>query len=215
MSCAESKFARKLAFVFIEAVMGTVSLAVTLFFVLDPFGNIPAVLGLLGRFDARKRKTIVARESLIALATLVLFYFSGPRFLKLLDVGPADLKISGGFVLGIIAVRMVFPEDSAGHPKELETEPFIVPLAIPLIAGPSAIATVMIMAAQSGAAPLVGLAMIALAWAATAVILFTGVVLESYIPSRLLPALERLSGLLLAVIAVHMLMTGIQAYFMK
>jgi len=192
--------------------MQTLSLAITLFFVLDPFGNLPIVLTLLARVDERRRRTIVVREAIFALMALALFYVGGPAFLKLLDVGPADLKICGGFVLGIIALRMVFPDEQAGLVKEATGEPFIVPLAIPLMAGPSSLATVIIMSAQSAGNPLEGLTMITLAWFGMFVILLLGVILGRYIPVRLLAALERLTGLLLSVIAVRMLMTGLQTY---
>jgi len=194
--------------------MKTLSLAITLFFVLDPFGNLPTMLALLGGFDHANRKRIILRELVFAFITLGLFYASGHWFLNLLEVGPSDLKICGGVVLGIISLRMVFPRDKPPAHKEIEAEPFIVPLAIPLMAGPSALATVMIMAAQSSDNPLVGFGMVTLAWFTSAVILFTGISLGDFIPARLLPALERLTGLLLTIISVHMLMTGIQSYFL-
>jgi len=191
--------------------MQVLSLAVTLFFVLDPFGNLPIVLSLLNKVERRRRWKVVVRETLIALVLLVVFYAVGPRFIALLGVDSSDLTICGGVVLGIIALKLVFPEANAGAEAEVE-EPYIVPIAIPLMAGPSALATVMIMAAQSAADPLVGLGMMTLAWFVTAVLLVVGVTLGNLLPSRLLVAFERLSGLLLAVIAVHMVMTGVRAY---
>lgn len=192
--------------------MQVLSLAITLFFVLDPFGNLPIVLSLLNKVEEERRWKVVLREALIALVLLVVFYAVGPQFISLLGVDSSDLTICGGVVLGIIALRLVFPDERAGNAKEQETEPFIVPLAIPLMAGPSALATVMIMAAQSAANPLAGLGMMTLAWFVTAVLLLLGVLLGSFIPPRLLVAFERLSGLLLAVISVHMVMTGVKAY---
>jgi len=193
--------------------MQTLSLAVTLFFVLDPFGNLPIVLSLLSQLDEKRRRVIMLREALFAFITLAFFYVTGPWFLKLLEIGPADLKVCGGVVLGIISLRMIFPDERSNSVKEGQSEPFIVPLAIPLMVGPSALATVMIMAAQSASNPLAGFGMMTLAWLATAGILLIGVALGSFIPARLLTALERLTGLLLSVIAVHMLMSGIQTYF--
>lgn len=193
--------------------MQTLSLAITLFFVLDPFGNLPVVLSLLTHVPPTRRKRIILRECFFALITLALFYAAGPWFLGLLEIGPADLKISGGVVLGIISLRMVFPDERTGGSREGEEEPYIVPLAIPLIVGPSALAMVMIMAGQSAATPWTGFGMISLAWLASSAILYLGVAVGGFIPARLLVAIERLTGLLLAVIAVHMLMTGIQAYF--
>lgn len=194
--------------------MRILSLAITLFFVLDPFGNLPVVLGLLSRFEPQRRRFIMVRESLLALITMIIFYAVGPWFLKILEIGSSDLQIGGGVVLGIIAMRMVFPDQRHTIIRDIDSEPFIVPLAIPLISGPSALATVMIIAAQSTAQPLIGLGVISLAWFITSLLLLAGVILGSVIPSRILIALERLSGLLLAVIAVHMLMTGIQTYFL-
>lgn len=195
--------------------MQTLPLAITLFFVLDPFGNLPVVLGLLTHVERKRQWKIVLRELIIALILLVLFYAVGPWFIKLLDIGPSDLQICGGALLGIIALRLVFPDERLVGGKEEQSEPFIVPMAIPLIVGPSALATVMILAAQSAAQPFIGLAMMGLAWLATAVLLLIGVLMGSMIPARLMVALERLSGLLLAVIAVHMLMTGLQTYLLK
>lgn len=191
--------------------MTMLSLAVTLFFVLDPFGNLPIVLSLLAKLEPRRRALVLARETLIALGLLSAFYAAGPRFLALLGVDSSDLTISGGVVLGIIALRMVFPEERGGRDERVE-EPFIVPIAIPLMAGPSALATVMIMAARSSAEPLVGLGMILPAWFATSAVLAAGTAFGHLLPPRLLAAFERLSGLLLAVIAVHMVMTGVRAY---
>lgn len=192
--------------------MKTLSLAITLFFVLDPFGNLPVVLGLLTNIEQERHWKIVLRESVIALLLLVVFYAVGPWFLKLLNIGPSDLQICGGALLMIIALRMVFPDERLIGGKEEPSEPFIVPMAIPLMVGPSALATVMILAAQSAAQPVIGLTMIGLAWLAMAVLLLVGVIMGSIIPARIMVALERLSGLLLAVIAVHMLMTGLQTY---
>jgi multiple antibiotic resistance protein len=195
--------------------MQTLSLAITLFFVLDPFGNLPVVIGLLTHVERKRHWKIVVRESLIALLLLVIFYAAGPWFLKMLDIGASDLKICGGVVLAIIALRLVFPDESLTSNKEEDSEPFIVPMAIPLMVGPSALATVMIMAAQSTAQPLIGLGMMGLAWFFTAALLLIGVIMGGLIPARLMMALERLSGLLLAVIAVHMVMSGVQTYLVK
>jgi len=192
--------------------MKTLSLAITLFFVLDPFGNLPVVLSLLSRVEEKRRRMVAFRELIFAMAALVLAYVAGPWFLGLLELGQSDLRICGGVVLGIISMKLVFPDASTASMRDSESEPFIVPLAIPLMVGPSAMATVMIMSAQSAAHPFKGLAMILLAWAGSAIILFCGVLVGSRIPQRLLAALERLTGLLLAVMAVHMIMTGIQEY---
>jgi len=193
--------------------MKTISLAITLFFVLDPFGNLPIVLSLVSHLPKKRQWKVVVRESIIALVTLLLFYAAGPWFLSALEVGASDLKICGGVVLGIIALKLVFPDEKPSVPKEQLVEPFIVPLAIPCMVGPSALATVMIMAGQSAGTHWITIGMMGLAWLVSAGLLLIGVIVGSMMSSKLLIALERLSGLLLSVISVHMIMTGIQHYF--
>jgi multiple antibiotic resistance protein len=193
--------------------MKTISLAITLFFVLDPFGNLPVVLSLVSHLPKKRQWKVVIRESIIALITLLLFYAAGPWFLGALEVGASDLQICGGVVLGIIALRLVFPDEKSNTPKESLVEPFIVPLAIPCMVGPSALATVMIMAGQSSGKHLITIGMMSLAWLVSAGLLLLGVVVGAMMSAKLMVALERLSGLLLSVISVHMIMTGIQTYF--
>jgi multiple antibiotic resistance protein len=190
-----------------------ITTAITLFFVLDPFGNLPLTLGLLSPVEPRRRWRVMLRESLIALAALLLFYIAGPKFIHILGVGDSDIRICGGALLGLIALRMVFPDERTSDHRKTDAEPFIVPLAIPLIAGPSALATVMVLATESSSRPWAGLGTMALAWLATTVVMLLGVRMGTRIPVRLLVAVERLSGLLLALIAVHMLMTGIHSYW--
>ncbi len=194
--------------------MNIFSLAITLFFVLDPFGNLPVVLSLLSNYDKKTKIKIVIRESFIAFFILFFFYFLGPSFISLLQIGPSDLNICGGVVLGIIALKMIFPDDSSNKLVDKDKEPFIVPLAIPLMVGPSALATVIIIAAQSYDNLFSGFFMVSLAWLVSSVLLLIGISASSFFSQRILSALERLAGLLLAVIAVRMLMTGIRDYFL-
>ena len=117
------------------------AVAATLFFIMDPLGNIPVFNSLLARFDSQARARIVVRELLIALAILTLFLFAGGAILDFLSLSQSSLNISGGLLLFIIALRMIFPSAPAAHPQgdqpTVAEDPFIVPLAMPMVAGPS------------------------------------------------------------------------------
>lgn len=188
----------------------------TLFLVLDPLGNLPVVMALLKDTPVHRRRWVILRESLVALAVLVAFLLGGSLILGLMGVGTEDVRIAGGVVLFVIALRMIFPrpgEHLVG--EDTDGEPFIVPLAVPLMAGPSAMATVILMQGPSGLGPdslWLGLGAILLAWSASTVILQLGPFLARVLGPRVLQATERLMGMLLIVISVHLLMTGIAPY---
>jgi multiple antibiotic resistance protein len=189
-----------------------ISSAISLFFVLDPFGNLPGVMGLLSRVTPRRRPVIVFREGCMALLLLVIFYLAGGKLMHWFGVDGPDLNIAGGMVLVVTALRMVFPERTPVPDTILHAEPLIVPIAIPMMAGPSALAMVMLMAAQSAGDRWLGLSMVAAAAGSSVAILTLGIIVGGYIPERLLHALHRLAGILLIVLAVHMFMSGIKAY---
>ncbi len=122
--------------------MDILSAATMLFLIMDPLGNLPIVLSILKHIDPKRRRKVLIRELIFALLILMLFLFAGQSILSFLHVQPETLSISGGIILFIIAIKMIFP--SAGSITGLAAgeEPFIVPMAIPMIAGPSVIAAV-------------------------------------------------------------------------
>ena len=190
------------------------SATLTLFLVLDPLGNIPIWVALLKDTPQDRRLPIIFRECLIALAVLVLFLFAGPSLLRLLAVEEQALQLAGGVVLFLIALRMMFPRAGGVFgDDEMRGEPFIVPLAVPLLAGPSAVATVMLLATTRPAEPAFYLSAIFCAWLVSLLLLMLAPSLDRLLGQRLLIACERLFGMLLAVIAVQMVMSGIRAYF--
>ena len=128
--------------------MNLVSFAVTLFLVLDPFGNAPVFHTVLSKIPEHRRRTVLARELLIALVMLLGFLFAGPYLLGFLGLRPHTLSISGGIVLFLIALGMVFPARSVLTGDEGDGEPLIVPLAVPLMAGPSSIALLLLTASR-------------------------------------------------------------------
>lgn len=191
--------------------MTVFSAAVLLFLVLDPFGNIPFFLSALGRVEEGRRRRVVARELLVALAVLVAFLFTGQWLLRLLGIAEPALTLAGGIILFLIALRMIFP-GSRTHEEEIEGEPFIVPLAMPYVAGPSAMASVLFIMNRDPDRWPEWLAAVLLAWAATGAILLFASGLSRHLGKRGLVAMERLMGMVLTALAVQMFMSGVSRY---
>ena len=193
--------------------MDVFSAAVLLFLVIDPIGNIPPFLSILENVPAERRRKVLSRELLIALATLILFLFFGKYILTALQISQASLGAAGGIILFLIALRMIFPGPKGAMVEEVDGEPFIVPLAIPLIAGPAAMATLMLLMARDPADWPRWLGALLLAWSASSMILLLASQLARWLGKRTITAIERLMGLLLTAVAVEMLINGIgQAY---
>lgn len=187
--------------------------AITLFLVLDPVGNTPVWLTLLRGTAPGRMRWIVIREHLIALAVLLLILFTGPGLLRLLGVEGPALPVAGGVVLFLIALRLIFPRPGGVFGDEdAEGEPLVVPLAIPLLAGPSALATITLLASGNALPIPALLGALLLAWTASLAILLLAPRIASLLGQRGMVAVERLTGMLLTIVAVHMIMTGLQAY---
>ncbi len=191
------------------------SIAFALFLLMDPLGNVSLFVSLLKNFPAKKQKKIIFRELLFALAIIILFYFAGDYLLDLIQVQQYTILISGGVILFLIALRMIFPEVLAVKQEEVPLEePFIVPLAIPLVAGPAVLAAVMLYSQQNKPVWTV-LTAIFIAWIATTVILLASNLLKNIFKEKGLIALERLTGLLLTLIAIQMFLQGISLYLLE
>lgn len=190
--------------------MTLLSAATLLFLVMDPLGNIPLFLAALRKVDPGRHRAVILREALIALGVMVAFLFAGPFALDLLQVSPAALTVSGGIVLLLIAIRMIFPERSP-H-EDIYGEPFIVPLAVPYIAGPSVVATELLLLSRWPERWPVWLAALILAWLASTIILYLAGNFRKLFGDRGLTALERLMGMLLVTVAVEMMMQGAAQY---
>ena len=186
------------------------SAIVTLFLIMDPLGNIPIFLSVLKNVPPERRRIILIREVAIAYGVLLTFLFLGQYILNVLQLDPETISIAGGIVLFLIALRMIFP--SGSHSEELQGEPFVVPLAIPLIAGPSALAALLLLQrSEPGATWDLWLAVTA-AWALSAAILLAALFFYRVLGQRGLIAMERLMGMLLVMISVQMLMNGITSF---
>ena len=192
--------------------MTIASAALLLFLILDPLGNIPVFLSLLRGLPARRQRIVLARELVIALGVLMAFLWGGKYALELMHLRQESVSIAGGIVLFLIGIRMIFPPPEGLMGEIPEGEPFIVPMAIPMIAGPSAMASVMLLGSQEPGRMGDWSLALALAWGATAVILFSATYLYKALGQAFLVAIERLMGMLLVAISVQMLMDGVAAW---
>jgi multiple antibiotic resistance protein len=192
--------------------MEMVSAALVLFFVMDPLGNVPVFISVLERVEPRRRRVVLARELLIALGLLVGFLFFGQTLLEVLHLDTDAIRVGGGIVLFLIALRLVFPSERLWTGDDLDGEPLVFPLAVPMVAGPSALATILLLAQTSSPHRLSVLIAIASAWAASAIILFASSGLLRIVGRRGLMAAERLMGMLLVLLAVQMVMEGVRAF---
>lgn len=185
----------------------------TLFLIMDPLGNIPLFLSALKDVRPERRRWILIRETLFAYAILLAFLFLGRYVLQLLGLQEETISVAGGIVLFLIALRMIFPPERNVLADSPEGEPFLVPLAVPLVAGPSTLAALLLL--RSGSlSTLELLAALTIAWALSTIILLSSTLLYRMLRERGVIALERLMGMLLVMIAVQMFMNGV-AKFLK
>lgn len=192
--------------------MTILSAALLLFLVMDPLGNIPLFMTTLKKVEPARQKRVVIRELLIALVVLVGFLFLGQYLLQALHLSQTALTTAGGIILMIIAIKMIFPATNAPLKEDVEGEPFIVPLAIPYVAGPSAMATALLLMSNEPARWAEWLLAVLLAWLASALIIYFSSYFARFLGEKGLIAIERLMGMLLITVAVQMLLTGIAEF---
>jgi len=189
------------------------STAVLLFFLMDPLGNIPVLLSVLKGIPPKRQRFIIVRELLIALVILIIFLFGGQRILSFLHLQQESVTIAGGIILLIIGLRLIFPNKDGVMGKQPGGEPFIVPIAIPMIAGPSVLAMLMLLT-QNGTGQMSNwLFALLMAWGLSAILLLTAPFLYKILRERGLHAIERLMGMILVMMAVQMLIDGFKVLF--
>ena len=192
----------------------TFSTAFILFLlVMDPLGGIPFFIAALRKVPPQRKKKVIAREMVIALGFMILFMFLGPKILKLLGISGPSLTIAGGIILLLISIKMIFPRnDDSNFDTLIQDEPLIVPLAIPYVSGPSALATIMLVVSKEPGRWKEWLLALFMAWLVTGLILLMSVELEKILGERGVVAIERLMGMILTAIAVEMALDGIHSY---
>lgn len=189
-----------------------ISATILLVLIMDPLGGLPVFITVLRHTEVKRRRKVLVRELLIALLLMLIFLFAGERILAVLNLRTETVSISGGIILFLIAIRMIFPSpqsNASGLPAG--EEPFIVPLAVPMIAGPSLLATLMLLSHQSEKLDHLVIALL-LAWGITACILLQSSLFLRLLGNKGVNALERLMGLILIMIATQMLMDGFRLY---
>ncbi|WJV66609.1 YhgN family NAAT transporter [Pectobacteriaceae bacterium CE70] len=190
-----------------------ISATVLLLLIMDPLGNLPIFMSVLKHLDPKRRRIVLMREMIIALGVMLVFLFAGEKILAVLNLRTETVSISGGIVLFLIAIRMIFPSqegDSTGLPAG--DEPFLVPMAIPLVAGPSILATLMLLSHQCPYQLLHLALALFIAWGISFVILLMSNVFLRLLGDKGVGALERLMGLVLVMLSTQMFLDGVRAY---
>ena len=188
--------------------MSILTLSFSLFLVMNPLGAIPLFVSLLSKYDSKKQRRIILREMLVALAILLLFTFFGDGLLDLIGISQHTLGIAGGTLLFIIALGMIFPKNHVSKKDLPRQEPFIVPLAMPMIAGPGSISTVILYSQQThNAFMMTGI--VVLAWVVSLFLLLLSSNIKYFLGQKGLMACQKLSGMLISLLAVQMICSGI------
>ena len=188
------------------------SATILLLLITDPFGNIPIFANSLKNVSPQRRPWVILREVLIAFGLLLAFMFIGEGFLRVMNLSALALQIAGGVILFLIALRMIFPPPAAESTQELQTEPLIVPLAIPALAGPSALATVLLLVSQAPERRWEWIAALSVTMALCAMVLVMAERIQRVLGERFVVAVERLMGLILVAVAVEMLLRGVKEF---
>ena len=192
--------------------MDIISVSITLFLIMDPFGNIPLFLLILKKVPAVRQRTVLVRELLLALFVILIFVFCGPYVMNLIGLKRESVSIAGGIILFLIGVHMVFPVSEVHSGREYEEEPLLVPLAVPLIAGPSLLAVLLVFSTAQPDRLFDLLLASLLAWGATFIVLFSAACLSSVLTRRGLIAIERLMGMVLVALSIQFFLDGIASY---
>lgn len=188
------------------------SAATMLFLIMDPMGNLPIYMSILKSIDEKRRKWVILRELCIALFILLVFLFSGQALLDFLKVEQETVSIAGGIILFVIAIKMIFPKPGGIMNLPEGEEPLIVPLAVPMIAGPSTMAALILLANQQPDKMGHWSLALLIAWALSAAILLMSNTIHRLVTDKGLRAIERLMGMILIMIAIQMLLNGITAF---
>lgn len=188
------------------------SIAFFLFLLMDAIGNVPLYISFLKKVSPSRQRVVILREMVIALIITFLFLFGGDWLLNFLKISNDAVQITGGIILFIICFRMIFPKTVNGHEEDIvQGEPFIVPLAVPFVAGP-AILTAVIVYSRQDIHPWILVGAIFIAWVPSLLILLASSYLKVLLGDRGISATEKLMGLVLSLIAVQMFLTGVDHF---
>lgn len=187
---------------------------ILLLLVLDPFGSLPIYISVMGRVQASRRRWVVVREIGLAFLVLLGFMFAGDTFLSLMHLSERSLEVAGGVILLMVAIRMIFSSGGGTYGDDGDREPLLFPLAVPLLAGPSAMASVLLLASRQPERMLTWVAALSAAMAVSGVVLLGANRLRRLLGDSVVSAVEKLMGLVLTAIAVEMILAGLKRYFL-
>jgi len=192
------------------------SALVLLLLVLDPFGSLPIFISVMRNVAPERRTQVALRESALAFGVLLVFMLTGNAFLSLMRLSERSLEVAGGVILLIIAVRMIFASGGEIYASDGQArEPLIFPLAVPLLAGPSAMATVLLLASRQPERLFEWIGALTVAMFVSAAVLLGADRIRRWIGSSMVSAIEKLMGLVLTAIAVEMILAGLKRYFFE
>lgn len=192
--------------------MSLFSISLILFLIIDPIGNVSIYHNLLEGYSKKQRLWVVMREMLFALVAMMIFYLLGEYVLSFLSITPTALQLSSGVILLIAAIKILFP--GMGEFRAIyrsHKEPYIIPLAIPLVAGPSLLATIMLFSQFEGVSFYI-LPAILFAWLASLLILLNAPVIHRAIGDNGLGAAERVMGMVLVLLAIQRFLEGMNLF---
>lgn len=189
-----------------------ISATILLLLIMDPLGNLPIFMSVLKNLDRKRQKVILVRELIIALFIMILFLFAGEKILTYLNLRTETVSISGGVILFLISIKMIFPEQENNNNLYTNEEPFLVPLAIPLVAGPSLLATLMLLSHQYQNNISNLIISLFIAWGLTSIILLLSSLFLRLLGNKGINVLERLMGLILIMLATQMFLDGTRTY---
>ena len=187
---------------------------ILLLLVLDPFGSLPVFISILGSVDPGRRTRVAVREAAIAFAVLVVYMVAGQGFLTLMRLSERSLEVAGGVILIIIAIRMIFGGGEIYGADTRGREPFIFPLAVPLLAGPSAMATVLLLASRQPEHLVQWIGALTAAMAVSGMVLLGADRIRRALGTQMVAAVEKLMGLVLTAVATEMILAGLKRYFL-
>lgn len=188
------------------------AIALTFFLIANPVGNSPAVLALVKDFDFARQRIILFREAVFALILALFFQYFGELFLGLLHIQDFAVTITGGVLLLLVSLSMIFHKpETAGSSQQQKQEPYIVPIATPIISGPGLLAVIMLKSKLTNDNFKISLAIL-IAWVGVIIVLTTAPYLQKLLGKRGLAALEQVMGMILALIATEMLVKGISLF---
>lgn len=192
--------------------MSLFNVTLVLFLIMDPLGNLSAFHSMVKELDPKRQYWIIFREMMIALGVMLFFNYVGEYIFNFLDLSETTVRLSSGVVLFLIAVKILFTSHDSPRANLPKGEPFIFPLAVPLIAGPALMATIMLYAHLEHVQSIMLLA-IFIAWLLSALIFFFAGPIKRVLGDNGLMACERLIGMVLVLVAIQRLMEGVLLFW--